>query len=369
MATHKSMVDRHDKGESIIENFDDYVVIDLETTGLSPSEDEIIEFGAVLVKDGQVVDTFSKLANPRRSIDINISTITGITNEMLSSAPDIADVLFEFLHFIKDYPLIGHNVGFDVNFLYDSSMRHFGHGIDNVHVNTVRMARRMFPTLFNYQLATCLDCFGIMNDSSHRALSDALCTQRLYESLKSIFKDRCDNANTDSCSSRKSIHPSVKQQIMTYESVYEDVLHTLGADTEGLRMDILKSRAGVYMFRRIAFYIRINSKNQCLDMVPEFAADYIDRIKGSYVNKSTELFTVPLVTDEVSKEATHELIRKIYDYFRTSVTGDSFACCNDFIACSDARKCIKPINSDYSGCQYRKNLEAGRIFYGKNKNC
>lgn len=94
-----------------------YIVFDIETTGLNPKQDEIIEIGAVKIVNHQVVDTFSELIRPNQKISSFITQLTGITNEMVQEAKDIETVLAEFLLFINDQILIGHNVQFDLSFI------------------------------------------------------------------------------------------------------------------------------------------------------------------------------------------------------------------------------------------------------------
>ena len=122
-------IDRIHKGKSIIDVPRSYVVIDIETTGLSPVYDEIIEVGAIKIQNGQIIDTFESLIKPSfkpwgNYIDEFIEELTGITNEMLADAPDVLDIFPKFLEFIDDNIIIGHNVNFDINFqwqyLYNS---------------------------------------------------------------------------------------------------------------------------------------------------------------------------------------------------------------------------------------------------------
>ena len=126
------------KGESFIEMPMTYSVIDIETTGLSPEYDEIIEVSAIKVCNNKIVDTFTSLVQPRgyeyeddeypdvllhEYVSDFISQLTGITNDMLSTAPSIQDVLPKYLEFIGNDMLLGHNINFDINFLYDYSMQ------------------------------------------------------------------------------------------------------------------------------------------------------------------------------------------------------------------------------------------------------
>lgn len=133
---------REQKGESLLALPDQYIVVDLETTGLDPLWNDIIEFGAVRVAAGSIVNRFSSLVNPGYEIDEFITELTGITNEMLSSAPVIADVLLDFLNFIGDNVVVGHNVNFDVNFIYDNCVSTLNRPFPNNFIDTMRLSRR-----------------------------------------------------------------------------------------------------------------------------------------------------------------------------------------------------------------------------------
>lgn len=110
---------REQKGKSLLDSIDNYIVIDLETTGLDPSYDEIIEFAAVRVENGAIISEFQSLVKPSFPIDGFITELTGITNEMLSSAPSVDTVLPSFLDYVGQSTIVAHNANFDVNFLYD----------------------------------------------------------------------------------------------------------------------------------------------------------------------------------------------------------------------------------------------------------
>ena len=345
---------RPDKGVCSICALDEYMAIDVETTGLSPSDEEIIEFGAAHVRDGQVIDTFSSLANPGREIPPAVERKTGITNEMTAAARPVSEVLFDFLHFIQDYPLVGYNTHFDVNFIYDSAMRHFGHGIDNSFVDVMQFARRAVKGIHSYKLGVIAKHCGIVNDRAHRALEDAICTHRLYEKMKHYLYGR--DVLPESCAFGG----------YDYESIYRSILAMTDEDEANVKLNILKTGASIFMYGSLAFSIRINSRAQCLDTKLAVARDYVDKIDGASCSNDTARF--PIATAPEACAVVADMVNAVCKDRREAQTGVAFGCCNDFIRCSDALKCLKAKDPDYIGCQYRKNLEAGRIFYGKNRN-
>ncbi len=108
------------KGTSLLESLENYVVVDIETTGYSPDFDEIIELGALKIENNIVIAQFQTLIKPEEMIISEfITEKTGITNEMVKDAPSLYDVLGKYVNFIGDNIVIGHNVNFDINFLYD----------------------------------------------------------------------------------------------------------------------------------------------------------------------------------------------------------------------------------------------------------
>lgn len=175
---------RPGKGKSLIAFPNEYVSVDLETTGTSPKWDEIIEIGAVRVRDGEVVETYQQLVNPEFEIDPYVVNLTGITNEMVTNAPAIADVLPSFVGFLGDSIMVGHNIaGFDASFLYDAGAR-IGAPVKNDFVDTMRLARKLHKDWKHHRLADLCDKFGISTEETHRALADSFATFRALEFMR-----------------------------------------------------------------------------------------------------------------------------------------------------------------------------------------
>lgn len=171
-------------GRVVSRPLSNYVVIDVETTGLDSEKDRIIELAAVRVVRNEVVETFTSLVNPDFEISDFISNLTGITNEMLADAPRIQDILPSFLDFIGDAVVLGHNVVFDVKFVYCACMRCFSDGFPNNFADTLRWSRRLFPEYRSHKLKDLIKRFDITVDDQHRALSDALAAHQCYQYMK-----------------------------------------------------------------------------------------------------------------------------------------------------------------------------------------
>ena len=162
-----------------------YVVFDLETTGLSPFKDEIIEIGAVKVdKEGQIVDTFTTLVKPARPVSEFIRNLTGISNEMLADAPSIYTALPRFNDFVGDATVIGHNVTFDIAFVQQKAKIYQDIKFLNPYIDTLTLTRKVYPGLKSYKLQDLIKEYNLKTYAAHRALADVVATQQLYELLK-----------------------------------------------------------------------------------------------------------------------------------------------------------------------------------------
>lgn len=180
---------REYKGNNIIQSIDDYIVLDFETTGLDPQYESIIEIGALKVVNGVVVDEFNTLVNPCYEISDFIERFTHITNEMLSTAPTIKEVLPQFLDFLGDSIIVAHNANFDINFLYESCMDNFNEPFKNDFIDTLKLSKRLFKQLKSHRLKVLVQEFGLSGRPIHRALHDCQCTYSLYEYCKKYIKD------------------------------------------------------------------------------------------------------------------------------------------------------------------------------------
>ena len=162
----------------------DYVVFDLETTGISRVYDEVVEISAVKVRGGKVVDEFSTLVNPGRHIPTGASQVNGITDQMVAQAPRFVKVLQEFLDFTEGYPLVGHNIAsFDMKFICRDAEKYYGSVPANDYVDTLPLARKHLPNLSHHKLTDLASYYGLTTDGAHRALNDCRMNQQVYECM------------------------------------------------------------------------------------------------------------------------------------------------------------------------------------------
>ena len=175
---------RKHKGKSLLEFPDSYVAIDIETTGLDPRFDEIIEIAGIKYQGAMEIGRFQSLIKPENEIDPFITELTGITNAMLENAPPIKMVLPDFLSFVGDYTLVGHNINFDVNFIYDNAQYLELAPFSNNFIDTMRISRRLYKDLENHKLSTLVAYLAVADTVEHRALSDCLSTQGCFVAMK-----------------------------------------------------------------------------------------------------------------------------------------------------------------------------------------
>lgn len=158
-----------------------YVAFDIETTGLNPKYDKIIEIGAVRVREGEPVETFSTFVNPAKSLPARIVELTGIQDTDVAGAPYIDDILDAFLAFVGDDVLLGHNILFDYSFVKKAAVNQ-KKAFEKMGIDTLRIAKRFLSELESRQLGFLCEYYQIELDA-HRALNDAIAAHRLYATL------------------------------------------------------------------------------------------------------------------------------------------------------------------------------------------
>ena len=172
----------------------EYVVLDLEMTGLSAKTDQIIEIGAAKIKDNQVIETMECLVNPKCTIPTRVVELTGITDEMVKSARDRDEAVKELLDFIEGQILVGQNLSFDYGFLKQWAVNH-KRPLEAKACDTLKIARVLLPAEQPKKLESLCQYFGIERAREHRALDDALETWQVFEKLKEL-SGNLENAAT-----------------------------------------------------------------------------------------------------------------------------------------------------------------------------
>jgi DNA polymerase III subunit epsilon len=163
-----------------------FVCFDIETTGLNPQKEKIIEIGAQKVVDGKIVGHFSELINPREPLSNVITNLTGISDSMLKDAETEETVINKFLEFASDFILIGHNIKFDYSFVKEAAKRQ-KLSFERFGIDTLEISRKMHRDLESRSLESLCRYYQINNNHAHRAYDDAKATTLLYVNLCNQF--------------------------------------------------------------------------------------------------------------------------------------------------------------------------------------
>lgn len=192
----------------------DYIAFDLETTGLSVETDQIIEIGALKVRDGKIVDRFMEFLKPDKPISSIITGITGITNAMVADARDTETVIREFVEFCEDDVLIGHNIMFDYKFCKLYAQK-YGYSFEKKGIDTLKIARKVHKDFDSKSLGVLCEHYDIKNQAAHRAYHDALATAKLYQCMAHYYESQDGKLfePVQLMYKQKKVQPITKKQI------------------------------------------------------------------------------------------------------------------------------------------------------------
>lgn len=187
---------------------DNYVAVDIETTGLKPKTDRIIEIGAVLVQNGVIVDKKDWLVNPKCRLSEFVTSLTGIDDAMLKNAPAIEDVIPQFVDFCREDVLLGHHIITDFSFLKRNAVNN-GFSFERKAIDTLKLARVILSGMEKKSLEYLREKLDIGVERSHRALDDALSAIELYNHMAALAET---NAEWQSLFKPRELHYVVKRE-------------------------------------------------------------------------------------------------------------------------------------------------------------
>ena len=167
----------------------EYIVFDIETTGLSQKKNKIIEIGAVKVRDGEEIDRFSEFINPEEPIPYSIEQLTSITDEMVMHAPTVDVILPKFLEFCGDDIVVAHNAAFDTGFIKKNA-KDLGMKFDNTIMDTMTLSHVLLPELGKFTLDRVCKALNVKNEHHHRAVDDANATAKIFVKLYEMLVER-----------------------------------------------------------------------------------------------------------------------------------------------------------------------------------
>ncbi|MFM2394850.1 MAG: hypothetical protein RLZZ546_2833 [Bacteroidota bacterium] len=293
-----------------------YAIVDIETTGGMAKRDRIIEI-AVVIHDGrQVIDQFSSLINPQRSIPFEITRITGINDEMVKNAPKFFEVAKQFVLLTQDTIFVAHNVNFDYSFIKEEYDR-LGYTFSKKLLCTVKLSRKSFPGLISYSLGNLIRHFGISVNARHRALDDALATAEIFGYIVS---------RSDQNDLKIFINKGIKETKLP-ESISLERLHSLPEKT------------GVYYFYDIygnIIYVgkSINIRSRMMQHFGQITAKSEKMIRLTndidYVETGSELIALLLESEEIkihNPQINKAQKTKLYPYYIYAIEDvDKYIC-------------------------------------------
>lgn len=342
-----------------------YAILDIETTGLSPINEKIIEI-AIFIHDGnKVIEEYNTLVNPERTIPYNITRLTGITNEMVEDAPRFWEIAKDIVMLTEDKSIVAHNASFDYNFIRNE-FKSLGYTFKRERLCTVKLSRKILPNHKSYSLGKLCTDLGIIIDGRHRAVGDAYATVKLFEHLLKIDP--------------------------TLDKVGSSKFYNVSADL----IKSLPEEAGVYYFHNQAgdiIYVG-KSKNIKTRVFSHFSNENTERALKmcdevhdiSYELTGSELIALLLESHEIKVQKTKYNRKQrrstshygVYQFtnengyicFKTEAIKNEFPVVS-FYSAKEAREKMYQLSEKYELCQKLCGLydASGACFYYQIKQC
>ncbi|WP_341876647.1 exonuclease domain-containing protein [Defluviitalea saccharophila] len=197
--------------------YNEFIALDVETTGLDPEQDRIIEISLIKFKDGNPIDSINSLINPKIKIPKEITELTGITNEMVENENTIEDILSEIINFIGTHAIVAHNAIFDIKFLRSACRRFFddeNYYIENPIIDTLKLSRLIFKDLPNHKLPTVLDHINYSASEHHRSYADALGAAQIYLKYCDFYNQKLIEKQKDFSQDELKCYEIVKEILL-----------------------------------------------------------------------------------------------------------------------------------------------------------
>lgn len=373
------------QGKRIESNTDTYVVVDLETTGKNHLSDEITEIGAIKYVAGEETERFQMMVKTEVKISKKVEKLTGISNDLLTMFGTEPKEAYEKLkEFLGDSVIVGHNfTSFDSKFLEDAYARELNCHFPNDYVDTLYLARNVLPDLKHHNLECLSEKYDIDYSKAHRAIEDCVINHLVYEYLtfgcllneasgKSFLLDNPkgnENEKKEKNEELIEVDASEEWQVKL-SSQFAGLEQEFGLMNHSFSIMANVGKDGKTSSYAICVYEpdlvedrRDSSRNTALARVKE---DVL-KSNANIVDVYSRSFEQPDEKRRFEKDS-DEFIACLLECIRTGIQNyvpkaAAFACCSRYEACSEAKKCIHSNYLYAKACQYRKNLEAGKIFY------
>ena len=214
-------------GMGIVAYPNTYIVVDLETTGLNPVNDEIIEISALKYVNNQLVESFTHLVNPQLPINWKITQITGIDDEMVAQAPTIDQLLPSFLEFIGSEILMGYNFNFDISFLINKLNKYGYPTLTNNYIDVMQLAKLHLKNMVNYKQTTIAAYFTINTQGAHRASVDCEMCAACYWKLKELYRQAQSRSPWQATATGTNTQPLAGQSLVLLGELEKASFHCL----------------------------------------------------------------------------------------------------------------------------------------------
>jgi len=386
-----------------------YIVYDIETTGLDCQQDEIIEFGGIRYVFGMETERLSFFIKPSKPLSERIIKLTGITDDILENQGiEPKEAAKRIKEFFSDSVIIGHNIkAFDNKFISRLFEKYTKKSLNNDYVDTLNLSRKKYPQLNHHRLEDLAGIFGIDYSNAHRAIVDSEITHYVYElmafdkviagsipdsisagyadSYKVINEDSSDEedndlvilSNDEIVGWKKQLSELMKT-IISQENLPDDSLALKGNRS---RIDNSITSYSICIYEAdIIEDSRESSRNTIISRIVESELKSNENIIRIEPRNSDEfeLIQIPCSAEIKTPQNGKPFFRidknseELLPYFKSSILlslknynskSSDFACCSRFEDCSAAKKCIHPNLLFSKACEYRRNLEAGKIFY------
>lgn len=278
----------------------EFVAFDLETTGLSHTSDEIIEIGAVRIKDGEITDYFNTFVDPGMPIPEESTRITGITNEMVAGAPGPAKALEEFYRFAGSAVLVAHNASFDMGFIKAKTTKYLNRTNQSTYIDTLALARTLWPNLRNHKLDTIASHLEITLGQHHRASDDAACCAKIF--LKAVEELIARGLN-----SLQSLNSISQERAHEFQKPYHIIL-------------LAKNQIGLENLYRLVSYSHIEYFYRTPRLPRNLIRQYREGLIIGSACESGEIFRAVVRGTDASRL---ETIAEFYDYLEIQPLGNN----------------------------------------------
>ena len=284
------------------------IVLDTETTGLDYTREKLVEFAAVRLENGKIVDEYQTLINPEQHIRKSSIAIHGITQDMVADAPTEAEALPKILEFIGDYPIVAHNAIFDYSFLNEAKLRVMGTSLENPRIDTQAMFKEIAPELESHGLEALTNRFNVELNNHHRAMADTMGLALAYPKLKKLYLQRLDwqKKQLDNVDYLFDRYLRIQQTIATMQSELQDLksVFKLHFELGGAPLEAETGEIMVYQSKQ-SFGYEFNDVKDVLESVG--ALEKAVKLNNGFIDRLCNGLSLSEEYKQIIKDARQEI--------------------------------------------------------------